>query len=257
MVFMDERTKKEIYIENLNKIKKINPKLSIYRAEKLSEQISCTNIVHNKEDIKQWIKERKNAFQSSVKEIPINKTKGWKYDSEGNLNHSSGKFFSIVGVRVGSNANREIGSKGWDQPIVKEFNYKGGLLGLVRTKIDDLPHYLVQTRFEPGNYGLIQLGPTLQATFSNFNQEHGGRKPYYSEFFNDYEDKKNYLFNNWLAEDGGKFLKKRHLGLVKNVEYKDIEIINDDFMWLSFFQIVELIDSNSLVNPHLSRLIYF
>ena len=76
---MDERTKKEIYIENLNKIKKINPKLSIYRAEKLSEQISCTNIVHNKEDIKQWIKERKNAFQSSVKEIPINKTKGWKY----------------------------------------------------------------------------------------------------------------------------------------------------------------------------------
>ena len=75
MVFMDERTKKEIYIENLNKIKKINPKLSIYRAEKLSEQISCTNIVHNKEDIKQWIKERKSAFQSSVKEIPINKTK--------------------------------------------------------------------------------------------------------------------------------------------------------------------------------------
>ena len=59
--------KKEIYIENLNKIKKINPKLSIYRAEKLSEQISCTNIVHNKEDIKQWIKERKSAFQSSVK----------------------------------------------------------------------------------------------------------------------------------------------------------------------------------------------
>ena len=46
---------------------------------------------------------------------------------------------------------------------------------------------------------------------------------------------KNYLFNNWLAEDGGKFLKKRNLGLVKNVEYKDIEIINDDFMWLSFF----------------------
>ena len=42
MVFMDERTKKEIYIENLNKIKKINPKLSIYRAEKLSEQISLS-----------------------------------------------------------------------------------------------------------------------------------------------------------------------------------------------------------------------
>ena len=193
MVFMDERTKKEIYIENLNKIKKINPKLSIYRAEKLSEQISCTNIVHNKEDIKQWIKERKKCVSIKCKKIPINKTKGWQYDSEGNLNHSSGKFFSIVGVRVGSNANREIGSKGWDQPIVKEFNYKGGLLGLVRTKIDDLPHYLVQARFEPGNYGLIQLGPTLQATFSNFNQEHGGRKPYYSEFFNDYEDKKLFI----------------------------------------------------------------
>ncbi|GIR20438.1 hypothetical protein CM15mP35_06990 [bacterium] len=53
-----------------------------------------------------------------------------------------------------------------------------------------MPHYLVQARFEPGNYGTIQLGPTLQATFSNFNQEHGGRKPYYSEFFEDYKSKK-------------------------------------------------------------------
>ncbi|GIR20437.1 hypothetical protein CM15mP35_06980 [bacterium] len=42
-----------------------------------------------------------------------------------------------MGVRIGDNANREIGNKGWDQPIVKEFNFNGGLLGLIRTKIED------------------------------------------------------------------------------------------------------------------------
>ena len=40
----------------------------------------------------------------------------------------------------------------------------------------------MQARFEPGNYGPIQISPTLQATFSNLNQEHGGRKPHYHEF---------------------------------------------------------------------------
>ena len=41
---------------------------------------------------------------------------------------------------------------------------------LVRTKINELPHYLVEAKYEPGNYNKLLLSPTLQATFSNINQ---------------------------------------------------------------------------------------
>jgi len=39
------------------------------------------------------------------------------------------------------------------------------------------PHYLVQAKAEPGNYGLVSLSPSVQATFSNLERAHGGRAP--------------------------------------------------------------------------------
>ena len=125
----------------------------------------------------------------------------------------------------------------------------------IRTKIDQLPHYLVEAKFEPGNYNKILLSPTLQATFSNINQAHKGRKPYYYEFFEDYEKTENYLFNNWLTEDGGRLYNKRNLGLVKFIPHEEISL-KDGFIFLSMFQIKQLIRESSIVNPHLARLIF-
>ncbi len=253
---MNNKDKKTHFLNNCASIKKNNPYLKSYEVEKIAEQITCTNLLSETKDIKEWVKDAKNSFKSNIKEIPINNAAEWKTNNKGNLVHKSGKFFSIVGIRIGENSDREVGKRGWDQPIVKEFNYDGGLLGLIRTKIDDMPHYLIQARFEPGNYGLIQLGPTLQATFSNFNKVHGGREPYYSDFFKDYKIKKNYAFNSWLAEDGGKFLKKRNLGLVKNIPFDEIEIINKNYKFVSLYQISKMMKLNSIINPHLSRLIF-
>ena len=130
-------------------------------------------------------------------------------------------------------------------------------MGLLRTYINGLPHYLVQARFEPGNYGPIQISPTLQATFSNLNQEHGGRKPHYHEFFDDFKESNDtYKFNAWLSEDGGKFYKKRNRGLVKQVDYENTYVKDDNFTWVSLSQIKKFMKFDSLVNPHLARLIF-
>ena len=76
-----------------------------------------------------------------------------------------------------------------------------------------------------------------------------GSKPPYSEFFEDYSKNQNeYIFNEWLAEDGGKFYFKRNRGLVKQVDYENTYLLDDSFMWLSLFQIKKLLEENSLVN---------
>ena len=247
--------KKEEYFKRIENFTQSVAKLTEYEIEKLVEHSMCTNIVNTQEDVTFWVEKIKKEFNTEIKEIPIENLENWKIDSK-KISHSSGKFFEILGLRIGKNSSREVTS-GWDQPIVKEYGYDGGVLCLLRTYIDELPHYLVQARFEPGNYDHIQLGPTLQATFSNLNQEHGGSKPGYSEFFEDFDSNKNgYIFNEWLAEDGGKFYFKRNRGLVKQVDYENTYLIDDSFMWLSLFQIKKLLDRNSLVNPHLSRLIF-
>ena len=231
------------------------PELSTYEIEKLVEHSMCTNLLNTYDEIVAWAEKIKKQFDTEIKEIPLENLRNWNVGSN-KIAHSSGKFFEVLGFRIGSNSIREV-EAGWDQPIIKEHGFDGGVLCLLRTYIEELPHYLIQARFEPGNYNHIQLSPTLQATFSNLNQEHGGNKPPYSEFFEDYSTNKNeYIFNEWLAEDGGKFYFKRNRGLVKQVDYENTYLLDDTFMWLSLFQIKKLLEKNSLVNPHLSRLIF-
>jgi len=230
--------------------------MSEYNVEKIAEQISCTNLLFELDDIQNWIKNKKDNFKTQVNQYPINNMREWEVKKNGSIEHSSGKFYKIIGVKVGPNSDREVKKTGWEQPLIKEYNNIGGLLGLIRTKIEGLPHYLIQAKFEPGNYGIFQLSPTLQATFSNINKIHGGNPPHYFNYFKDYKIKKNYLFNYWFAEDGGRFYKKRNLALIKYVDYKTIPIVNDNFTWMSLYQVQKLIKSNSQVNPHLLRLIF-
>ena len=44
---------------------------------------------------------------------------------------------------------------GWDKPILTEPNFDGGILGLLRKRINGVPLYLVNVKFEPGNYRLF------------------------------------------------------------------------------------------------------
>ena len=80
--------------------------------------------------------------------------------------------------------------------------------------------------------------------FQISNVAHGGRKPYFSEIFLQRHDNGNVkvLFDNWLAEDGGRFYKKRNRGILIEVSCKT-EIVppTDDFIWLSLFQVKQLL----------------
>ena len=161
-------------IEYLNRLETFStsmPELSSYEIEKLVEHSMCTNVLNSYDEVVDWVEKIKRQFDTEIKEIPLENLRNWKVGTK-KIEHSSGKFFEVLGFRVGSNSIREV-EAGWDQPIIKEHGFDGGVLCLLRTYIEELPHYLVQARFEPGNYDHIQLSPTLQATFSNLNQEHG------------------------------------------------------------------------------------
>tara|TARA_B100000945_G_C20365732_1_gene589514 strand:- start:573 stop:1337 length:765 start_codon:yes stop_codon:yes gene_type:complete len=225
--------------------------------EKIIEHFMCTNILHNENEIKDWYETIVRNLDATIENIDVNDCNLWDSDSSGNIEHSSKQFFRITGIRVNNSSSREVGDKGWDQPILSEVTQDGGLLGLVRSYIKGLPHYLIEAKFEPGNYNLIQLSPTLQATFSNLNRAHGGKKPNYSEFFDDYEtNEEDYIFNQWLSEDGGRLFNKRNLGLVKNIDYKAISNIEENFHWISLYQIKNFLNKGTYVNPHLARLIF-
>ena len=77
----------------------------------------------SKEDtkIENLLKWRENLTIKSIvssKLINFNEVKGWHSDSNGNIHHKSGQFFSLQGVRTKGAVSREIQT--WDQPILSQ-----------------------------------------------------------------------------------------------------------------------------------------
>ena len=254
---MDKNLEKLKTFNNLKN--KLQPILNLteYQTEKIIESAYCTNTEMSLNDILKFYSSEVVKNTAAVNQVDISSLNLWE-SSEKSIRHNSGKFFEVIGLSIRNSDKREVGSAGWDQPIIRETNdNNGGILGLIRTYINGLPHYLIEAKFEPGNYNQIQLSPTLQATFSNLERAHGGNEPNYFNYFRDFSNKKEYIFNNWLTEDGGRLYKKRNLGLIKQVEYKKIGKLKDSFAYVSLFQLRKLSMEENIVNPHLMRLMQF
>ena len=225
--------------------------------ENLRKEIYTENkSINSLRKIKKWY--RNIIKKSKVKVIKINLTEcnDWEISNK-NIKHKTNKFFKVEGIRVVKSYNREV-SSGWDQPILTEPNFKGGILGLIRKEINGNPHYLINAKFEPGNYKLIQLSPTLQSTFSNISRAHKGSETRLLKFFlNPNKNNCKIIFKQWFSEEGGRLKNKRNLGMLINHQSNKKIVIDEDYIWVTLRQIKELILENAIVNPHLRSLVSF
>ena len=236
---------------------KISDSNDILRNETTVESLKDWSEFDTIDSIKSWFKEEQKNCQLSTQDIPLLDCIGWSFNSKkGIFAHDSGEFFYVQGVRIKNSISREV-SYGWDQPILTQVGFKGGILGLLRMKINKIPYYLVEAKAEPGNPDKIQISPTLQSTFSNLKQAHGGKKPKFSEFFETPElVNGKVLFDQWMSEDGGRLYLKTNKGML--VEIEDEYILSEipkSFKWMTLYQIKYLIKENSWVSPHVRSII--
>lgn len=208
-------------------------------------------------EIKTWYKKTIRKSKVKIKIIPLKECKSWKIDRKGQISHNSGSFYKVEGVRILKSFNREV-KGGWDQPMFTEPGFDGGILGLLKKKINNTPHYLVNAKFEPGNYNFIQISPTVQATFSNIKKAHGGRDVKFLNFFKSpTKNKCKIIFRQWVSEEGGRLRNKRNLGVVLEYVGKEDIAVESDYIWITLRQIKELILENAMINPHLRTLVSF
>lgn len=245
----------EKILKNYHSNKKFN--LTRLKAEAFVENLKDWSELSNLKDIEKWFLKKKKNCAMEVKKIPLRELRKWSIKSNQEIiAHETKSFFSIIGLRISNTAFREVGDTGWDQPILKEKNNNGGIVGIIRKKINSIPYYLLEAKAEPGNPDIIQFSPCFQATYSNINQAHGGRKPYLHEVFTN-SKKNNFkiLFNQLMSEDGGRLFKKKNRGMIIEVSEKFKIKLNENFIWLTLFQIKKLIKDKSWVNPHVRSLI--
>jgi len=235
------------YDVNLDTILRINTMIESIRDD--DNQINTLDYVIN------WFNKKREESDMTVQEIGINDLDKWDVSSTtGNISHESKGFFEIIGVKVSNTFDREVGKKGWTQPMIA--NNPGGILGLLMKKFNGVPHYLVQAKAEPGNIGKLQLSPTLQATTSNLLKAHGGTKPLFAEYF-DEEENPNIVYAKWQSEDGGRFHLKSNYNMIVEVNEDEELTIPDYFIWVTLFQIKQLLKIENFVGPHIRGIISY
>ena len=232
-------------------------KKNLYKKELAIEYEHSVEKLYNwksKTDLKQlstWFNKIKKNHTAEIKFRKIDQLNDWIYDKKkGIIRHKSKKFFKIIGIRT-TKSGREVNN--WDQPFIMQVGYKGGIIGLIRKKINGVPHYLIEAKFEPGNFGKIQLSPTLQATYSNLERAHRGEKNFIKKNY----FKKNYktIRKYWVTEDGGRLFKKRNLHWIVNSNIKTNKIPSVNFKWMTLWQIREFIKKKDWVSPHLRSIL--
>ena len=225
-----------------------------WRAEFIFESLKDESLFGSVADTLAWYQAAVEANLMTTSMIPLDQCRGWSLCPEtGSYVHESGEFFRVDGVRVSASPSREV-TAGWDQPILTQVGHDGGILGLLRKRFEGIPHYLVEAKAEPGNYNMVQITSTIQATFSNLKRAHKGKGTPYAEYFTEPEEHGGtVLVDQWMSEDGGRLFNKRNRTMLVEVEPDaDIELIDKRYRWVSLFQLKQLLlTQDAIVAPHI------
>ena len=228
---------------------------TISRIQTMLESIRDDNQINKLDYVIDWFNKKREKSDMIVEEISINDLDKWNVDKDsGNITHDSGGFFQVIGVKVSNTFDREVGKKGWTQPMIAK--NPGGILGILMKRINGIPHYLLQAKAEPGNIGKLQLSPTLQATTSNLLKAHGGSRPLFAEYF-DEENNPHIIYAKWQSEDGGRFHLKSNYNMIVEIK-EDVELkIPDSFIWVTLYQIKQLMKIENFIGPHVRGIISY
>jgi len=190
-----------------------------------------------------WLERARETHRFRTEAIPFAELARWRFHpATGNLEHESGRFFTIDGLKVETNFGTV---PHWSQPIINQPEI--GILGILAQRRRGILHFLMQAKMEPGNIRTVQVAPTLQATRSNYMRVHQGRAPAYLEYFRG-ERPRRALVDILQSEQGARFLRKRNRNVVVEVPEGEVVPIGADFAWLTLGQIQRLLLEDNVVN---------
>lgn len=189
--------------------------------------------------VSSWIAERRKVLWPDVQSQPWSANRDWEF-RDGALRHASDAFFSVVGLRVSG----ESGSRpALEFPIIDQPEI--GLLAFVVCPSEATFHWLLQAKSEPGSVDYVQIGPSVQATESNYKRRHGGSPTRYFDLFHDAQSPP--LVDVPQSEQGSRFLGKYNRNAVRLVAER-FETTHPSWRWFDAAAVKRALGTDFLVN---------
>lgn len=193
-------------------------------------------------EIVQWLDDQKAVNHFLVKRLGLKGLKQWSMDRDGSFSHEEGRFFRVVGIDVES-SEREVTI--WNQPILD--NPGAGIIGILTKVVNDERHFLMQAKAEPGNKGVVQIGPTVQFTPGNYIGNKNIPKPFlFDEFC--FPVQMQLLSESMQSEEGARFYKEAHIHRILALPEGVVLRPPAEFRWISQSAIHFFISLGETVN---------
>lgn len=186
-----------------------------------------------------WLSELKSRYELFVDRIPLSSVQDWCV-TEYEIVRPDRQYFRVFGVEVVI-GNREVTS--WCQPLVEPM--QEGLCAFLYKKIEGVVHFLVQAKIECGNFDVVELAPTVQCLTGRYEDE--SAQPPFANYILKNEFKR-VLFDTKQSEEGGRFYHEQNRNVVAEVNDDFPESLPENFMWLTLWQIKELLRYNNYLN---------
>ena len=200
-----------------------------------------------------WVKTRQKKIRTISKIINLNKCKGWHLDKKNNLYHESRQFFKVKGVETKGAFGREVNS--WTQPILTQKH--GGVLAFISRQTNKFgTQFLIDAKIEPGDDSIIKISPSFQATQSNMNRAHGGKRPNFYDIVmqNKGAELIYYTIHN---EEGARFWRKSNWNVIVRLKNPfDKRVKGSNYKWVSLKQLKKLALRNRCVNPFVKTILF-
>ena len=184
------------------------------------------------DEILSWFTELKTKYEIDVKRIHLNKVSRWR-QTDREIKHDTGSFFSVIAVSV-QGGNREVGS--WAQPMFKSTSK--GLQGFVTKRINNILHFLVQGKVEPGNIDIVDMAPTVSCSEVESKILHKDKPPFLDILMNASPEQIRY--SGIQSEEGGRFYHVQNRNMVIELD-EDMSLeMPLNYIWMTLGQMMEL-----------------
>jgi len=194
-----------------------------------------------------WLQARRKDVPFSAELIALRDVAGWRRADNGNIQHDSGQFFRIEGVRVKSAPGlREV--SGWDQPILTQPT--GGVLALLCRETARGVEFLLQAKADPGNIGYLQFCPTIQSTWETIRGLENEGRVAFAECLEP-SDNIRVIYRASHNEEGSRFWRKSNENVILFVEDTGrLSIDGSVYRWASLTQIKQMMLMDDIVGPY-------
>ena len=158
--------------------------------------------------VQSWLESHRGRLVGTAEPIAWADSREWRLE-EGRMVHRSGGFFSLSGIAVSA---KGAYFDGVQMPIIDQPEI--GLLGFVVRPREDGTDWLVQAKSEPGSTHWVQVGPSVQATRSNYMRKHQGQATRFLDLF---LEGRGEPVGQDHSEQGSRFLNKYNRNAVVSV----------------------------------------